>query len=393
MESFFRYISYVDYYKKDEKVRNVGFLRWKLHNSEHRIELQIKDVYGAQGNFEIKEINTGKVIGNIKIDKGIGNFVKKFPSMTASGEIYIDTLDDRLYLDDVGGFVIQLDGNEWLSVDVNLEEEKKQDKFKIISNKEQKSNQEKKQGSDMVKYEKKMLSDERENKKVSEEIEAASENVLIEGITEKYIDEEKRKLTENYRLSVPEKLVDKYTEPISVGQIEKYTEPNPEKQIEKYTEPISENLVEKYKEPYKEIVLEKQAEKYIDSTQSRKIKIIEPIYEDKWKQLCKKYQQVHPFPDKRVFLTIKPDDFIILQQGYQKLVHNSFLLHGFYNYGHMILGKLSDEEGAPVYIGVPGVYYEREKQAAQMFGFVGFESTEHPVQAGSYGYYMIEVEI
>ena len=48
---------------------------------------------------------------------------------------------------------------------------------------------------------------------------------------------------------------------------------------------------------------------------------------------------------------------------------------------------------APIYIGVPGVYYEREKQAAQMFGFVGFESTEHPVQSGSYGYYMIEVEI
>ena len=59
----------------------------------------------------------------------------------------------------------------------------------------------------------------------------------------------------------------------------------------------------------------------------------------------------------------------------------------------MILGKLSEDEEAPVYIGVPGVYYEREKQAAQVFGFAGFESTEQPVQAGSYGYYMIEVEI
>ena len=127
--------------------------------------------------------------------------------------------------------------------------------------------------------------------------------------------------------------------------------------------------------------------------QNKKIKIIEPIHEDKWQELCKKYQKVHPFPSNKVFLSIKPEDFIILQQEYQKLVNNSFLLHGFYNYGHMILGKLSEDEEAPVYIGVPGVYYEREKQAAQVFGFAGFESTEQPVQAGSYGYYMIEVEI
>jgi len=40
-----------------------------------------------------------------------------------------------------------------------------------------------------------------------------------------------------------------------------------------------------------------------------------------------------------------------------------------------------------------GVYYEQEKRAARLFGFVGFESTEQPVRSGSYGYYMIEVKI
>ena len=59
----------------------------------------------------------------------------------------------------------------------------------------------------------------------------------------------------------------------------------------------------------------------------------------------------------------------------------------------MILGKLSEEENGQLYIGVPGVYYDREKQAAQMFGFVGFEAATKPVQQGSYGYYMMEVEI
>ena len=125
----------------------------------------------------------------------------------------------------------------------------------------------------------------------------------------------------------------------------------------------------------------------------KEVEVIKPIPEDKWELLCLEYPKVHPFPGGKVFLSIKPKDFIILRQEYQKLVNNSFLLHGFYNYGHMIMGKLSEEEQAPFYIGVPGVYYEREKQAAQMFGFVGFEGTSQPVQQGSYGYYMIEVEI
>ena len=90
---------------------------------------------------------------------------------------------------------------------------------------------------------------------------------------------------------------------------------------------------------------------------------------------------------------IQRQDLSRLPRREWRLANNSFLLHGFYNYGHMILGKLSEDEKTPIYIGVPGVYYEQEKRAAQMFGFVGFESTEHPVQAGSYGYYMIEVEI
>ena len=334
MESFFRYISYVDYYKKGEKIKNVGFLRWKLHNGKHQIEIQLKDVNCPQGNYEIEEKNTGKVIGEIVIDKGVGNFSKDFPSMTASGEMYIDTFSDRMYLSDVEGFLIRLNASEYLSVPVNLEQEKRAEEFAGVEEKNSKDAlsliREEKEDKGQMQISKGNNIEEQDpctDKKIqNQDAKAASENVLIEGIEEKYVEP---KYIEKDREQIPDK----------------------------------------------------------------KIKIIEPIHEDKWQQLCKEYQNVHPFPDRKVFLSIKPEDFIILQQGYQKLVHNSFLLHGFYNYGHMILGKLSEDEKAPIYIGVPGVYYEREKQAAQMFGFVGFESTEHPVQAGSYGYYMIEVEI
>ena len=288
MESFFRYIAYVDYYKDGEKVRNVGFLRWKLYNGIHHVEIQLKDVGNFRGVYQIRDKITNKLIGEILLDKGIGSFINKFPAMSEDDVMYIEGEDSRIYLSDVNGFIIQLNTNEYLFVDLKLKQVQKHEEVAELE------------------YEQKQ-----------EDIEAASENVLVEGIPEKYT----------------------------------------------------------------------------ESAYMQTIRIIEPLHDNKWQQLCKEYPKVHPFPGEKTFLTIKPEDFIILQQEYQKLVHNSFLLHGFYNYGHMILGKLSEEEEAPIYIGVPGVYYEREKQAARMFGFVGFESTEQPVQSGSYGYYMIEVKI
>lgn len=120
---------------------------------------------------------------------------------------------------------------------------------------------------------------------------------------------------------------------------------------------------------------------------------VEDYEQDKWKQLGKIYSKVHPFGDQREFLTIEPKDFIILQAPYQRLVNNSFLLHGFYNYRHIILGLCSKAGGEKeYYLGVPGTFHEREKMVAVMFGFEGFEC-EGPVEIGKFGYYMRRVEL
>lgn len=123
--------------------------------------------------------------------------------------------------------------------------------------------------------------------------------------------------------------------------------------------------------------------------------LVEPASEDKWEQLQKCYKKVHPFGDERLFLTIEPKDFIILQAPFQRLVNNSFLLHGFYNYRHMILGpdkEIGNRNETCFYLGVPGTYFEREKMVAVMFGFEGFECSG-PVEIGKFGYYMRRVEL
>ncbi|MCH5281764.1 MAG: hypothetical protein J1E61_09865 [Lachnospiraceae bacterium] len=70
---------------------------------------------------------------------------------------------------------------------------------------------------------------------------------------------------------------------------------------------------------------------------------------------------------------------------FRDYVHNSFLLHGYYNYGHVIL---DETEEAPR-LGVPGNYYEREQLVAQMFGFPDFEAAQdvEKVTNGTFGYF------
>ena len=55
-----------------------------------------------------------------------------------------------------------------------------------------------------------------------------------------------------------------------------------------------------------------------------------------------------------------------------ELGNNSFLLHGFYQYKHLLLLRRETEDYIGYYLGVPGIYNEREQMLASMFGFEEF---------------------
>lgn len=134
---------------------------------------------------------------------------------------------------------------------------------------------------------------------------------------------------------------------------------------------------------------------------------IEGLKEDKWEQILASYDRIHPYGDSRVYVKIAPKDFIILSSSCQHLVNNSFLLHGFYNYRYVILGRgelsprevssegyaASASEAEDYLLGVPGVFYEREKMVALMFGFEAFECEGGDPKPGDFGYYLRKVEL
>ena len=113
----------------------------------------------------------------------------------------------------------------------------------------------------------------------------------------------------------------------------------------------------------------------------------------KWEQLSSIYPHIHPFRDAREFLSVGPEDFVVLRERCYQMTHNSFLLHGYYNYRHLLLMRQEGSGEVKYYIGVPGNFYEREKQVARMFGFESFEGTREPAWEGDFGYYLIAVEL
>ena len=68
---------------------------------------------------------------------------------------------------------------------------------------------------------------------------------------------------------------------------------------------------------------------------------------------------------------IQRSDLSILPRRCWNLANNSFLLHGYHNYNHLLL---VEEEGR-FWLGVPAVYSPREARAAELFGFPQFTKT------------------
>ena len=154
-------------------------------------------------------------------------------------------------------------------------------------------------------------------------------------------------------------------------------------------EPVSKNIIEEEIVSEEVISAEKKDIDKIDTKLNNKT---EKIYETRWERLCDMFETIHPYDDDREYLKITPNDFYILRESYQHLGHNSFLLHGFYNYHYLILGRKNKDLNDTYLLGVPGVYYEREIMVARMFGFEGFECSKPDLETGSFGYYCITVE-
>lgn len=121
-----------------------------------------------------------------------------------------------------------------------------------------------------------------------------------------------------------------------------------------------------------------------------------PVFEDHplAKQIYHNFPKMYPFEDNEIAwcARIEPKDIGMLPMELWGLGNNSFLLHGYYSYRHLIFARVNDKTGQNYILGVPGIYHNREKFMAKMFGFENFKcAKKKPQRTGEFGYWYIPV--
>ena len=92
-------------------------------------------------------------------------------------------------------------------------------------------------------------------------------------------------------------------------------------------------------------------------------------------------------------MEVSPERLKDLQLKEISVMDNSFLLHGYYNFRHILFGRVRDNlDNTRYFIGVPGMYCNRERYMASMFGFNNFKKSHRSDYANPYfGYWYQEI--
>lgn len=326
---FERKIKYLDYLENGERVRGGGFLKLETGAEYFKMELTVKGVRG-----EKESVRDVILCGN-----GREAILGKIQLKEGQGEFrYTCRLDSETGDAEIGDTGITCENLVGIRIPLGEGRET------------------------ACIWEKVRFSTEQAEKTVLEQKQPAEQR-RFEEVSEKLFEKQRR-------LEEP-----------SARQQEKQKQPEKHKQPEK---PMDKPSVEQ--------------EQYERSSAARDTAVKElpeaaPLKENKWLQLCAIYPHINPFQDRREYLSIGPEDFVLLSEDSYRAAGNSFMLHGYYNYRHLILAREERRGEIVYYVGVPGNYYDREKQVAVMFGFESFECAQEPAQSSDFGYYMMRVQL
>ncbi|MGB8451163.1 MAG: DUF6128 domain-containing protein [Anaerocolumna sp.] len=124
----------------------------------------------------------------------------------------------------------------------------------------------------------------------------------------------------------------------------------------------------------------------------------QPFFEDHplAKRIYRSFPRMYPFEDNEVAwcVRIEPQDIGLFPMEAWILGNNSFLLHGYYSYRHLIFARMNDKNGINYILGIPGIYHNREKFMAKMFGFENFKCVKRKAQrTGEFGYWYIPITL
>ena len=186
-----------------------------------------------------------------------------------------------------------------------------------------------------------------------------------------------RILLSEERELVAEFPVERIAQQLVEQDMQQYVEKREVKDVHQSVEKREEEDVQQSAEKLERKTVQKPVERAEESVQISLFEWLEKTHE----KMC-------PFGTSEEYFRITVEDIYNLQEEYHVLRNNQFLLHGYYNYKYLILGK-KQMDSKEYWLGVPGIYHEREKMAARMYGFEKFEGAKQRYGVGDLGYYLI----
>lgn len=361
MADYKRLVSYMYNYEDGQKGTNVGYARVESRNGKCMVYIRIrvpslsgKDLkvyFFKRDGYSIE----GIPLGVLSVKNGVG----QFRTSTDSNNI----MSTSYTLEDIGGMVLYYSDEKYFATEWDDKPITKE----MVNN------------SLLVPREKEVT-------KSKDEAEEKVENLIREGDTvgEKEVLETVEKLEE----------IEKVGEVEPVEKTEKTEKIELVDDIEKTESEVFKDHSDKEgKEEIEQSPIESASKKDTrDTSYGGNRRKTWPVFEEHPDALkiYDRFPKMYPFEDNEIAwcVRIEPQDIGLLPMENWALGNNSFLLHGFYCYSHLIFARINDKDGIKYILGVPGIYHNRERFMARMFGFDFFKSIKRKeLRTGEFGYW------
>lgn len=112
-----------------------------------------------------------------------------------------------------------------------------------------------------------------------------------------------------------------------------------------------------------------------------------------WQQLTSSLPLIQPFSNENIHcVRAELKDLRLLPPSNWHLCNNSFLLHAFFTYRHLIFGEIPSAKEHKWFIGVPGIRYRQEHVLAAIFGFSDFLPDKESSDSDTpFGYWVVSM--
>lgn len=404
MSEYRRFVAYIYEYTNGKKNKNTGFAKVESRNGICRMQIHLQKIPREEEALNIygfvRESGwlLGILLGQIRVQGTSGEVRLQTPAQKIGGSEYALSQLSGLWVESSRGrkylTVFDDEGIDPGKLVTELPEKAQRAEETELSGESQKAEEAELSGESQKAETAERIGERKETEKIerSEKEQRAEAIELPEQETEKEERQERGQGGEETKQPEENRESETQKENQEAHTAEIHTERKEKR--EKDTEEKEKAEMKNAEEVYTNTSGQKEAQKLhaqeavcpVMGCPCRKRQICGGNLEQKWQILSSRCPHFQPFADGELAdcIQITPKELNFIRQGNGRMGNNSFLMHGFCNYRHLLFGKRHD--GGYI-LGIPGIFENQELFMANMFGFPEFKEASSRHSRGRFGYW------